>query len=207
MLSCDQLRTQPIDLRAGDITLSKSGAKNAPVGLGADLKTLRLVLSKAPVLTTPFVPKAFDGGDRVSLDIRAGPIEAAIDRLDAAILACVIANKTKYWKKPPSDEELKQLYVPLKKEPSDPKYSATVRTKMTLGDRPSAKFWTPERTPLDHNTISWRDSEFAVQCRLKSIWFQSNKSFGGCLEVEHVLVRGADTSCPFEVDDSGPPGF
>ena len=87
MLSCDQLRTQPIDLRAGDIALSKSGAKNAPVGLGADLKTLRLVLSKAPVLTTPFVPKAFDGGDRVSLDIRAGPIEAAIDRLDAAILA------------------------------------------------------------------------------------------------------------------------
>ena len=78
---------------------------------------------------------------------------------------------------------------------------------MTLGDKPSAKFWTPERTPLDHNTISWRDSEFAVQCRLKSIWFQSNKSFGGCLEVEHVLVRGADTSCPFEVDDSGPPGF
>ena len=107
----------------------------------------------------------------------------------------------------PSDSELEQLYVPLKKDPSDPKYAATVRTKMTLGLRPSAKFWTSEKTPLDHNNISWRDSEFAVQCRLKSIWFQSNKSFGGCLEVEHVLVRGADTSCPFEADDSGPPGF
>ena len=96
---------------------------------------------------------------------------------------------------------LAQLYVPLKKEPSDPKYSGTVRTKMTLGDKPSAKFWTTDKKPLEHANISWRDSEFAVQVRLKSIWFQSNRSFGGTLEVEHVLVRQADNSCPFEDND------
>ncbi len=57
-LTCDQLLSQSLDLRAGDIILAKNGAKNAPVGLGADLKTLRLVLSRT-VLTTPFEPKAF----------------------------------------------------------------------------------------------------------------------------------------------------
>jgi hypothetical protein len=161
------------------------------------------VLAKTPSLTTPFIPKAFDGGDRVSFDLRAGPLEAGIDKLDSAIKACVIANKDKYYKKPPSDEELDRLYVPLKKEPSDPKFSATVRTKMTLGDKPSAKFWTTTKQPLDYNNIAWRDSEFAVQVRLKSIWFQANKSFGGCLEVEHVLVRQADRGCPFETDEAG----
>ena len=104
MLTCDQL--QNLDIHIGDISISKNGAKNAPVGLGADLKTLRLVLSKTPVLTTPFEPKAFDGGDRVSFDLRAGPLESKIDLLDSTILACVVQNKDKFWKKPPSDEEL-----------------------------------------------------------------------------------------------------
>ena len=200
MLTTNQLADQAFDLRAGDIIMSKTGAKNAPIGLGAELKPFRIVLAKTPSLTTPFEPKAFDGGDRVPFDLRAGPIEAAIDKLDKALLACVTTHKAKYFKKPPSDDELAQLYVPLKKEPSDPKYSGTVRTKMTLGDKPSAKFWTTDKKPLEHANISWRDSEFAVQVRLKSIWFQSNRSFGGTLEVEHVLVRQADNSCPFEND-------
>ena len=71
---------------------------------------------------------------------------------------------------------------------------------MTLGENPSAKFWYPSKQPLDYKSINWRDSEVAVQVRLKSIWFQSNKSFGGCLEVEHVMVRERDLSCPFEDD-------
>ena len=78
---------------------------------------------------------------------------------------------------------------------------------MTLGEKPSARFWTTDKQPLDHRSISWRESEFAVQARLKSIWFQSNRSFGGTLEVEHVLVRQADKSCPFETDDFGEPDF
>ena len=78
---------------------------------------------------------------------------------------------------------------------------------MTLGQKPSAKFWTIDKKPLDYQDICWRDSEFAIQVRLKSIWFQSNKSFGGCLEVEHVLVRQTDNSCPFGDDESGEPVF
>ena len=78
-----------IDLQAGDIVASKTGAKNAPIGIGANLEPLKLVLSKIPVLTTPSYPQASMGGDRVSFDFRAGPIEAGIDTLDAAILACL----------------------------------------------------------------------------------------------------------------------
>ncbi len=78
---------------------------------------------------------------------------------------------------------------------------------MTLGDRPSAKFWTTDKQPLDHTKLSWRDSEFAAQVRLKSIWFQSHRSFGACLEVTHLLVRQRDLSCPFDDDDTGEPGF
>ena len=93
MLTTKQLADQTFDLHAGDIILSKSGAKNAPIGLGAELKPFRIVPAKTPSLTTPFEPKAFDGGDRVPFDLRAGPIEAAIDKLDKALLACVITNK------------------------------------------------------------------------------------------------------------------
>ncbi len=86
MLTCDQLSNQPhFVLNAGDLLIAKNGAKNAPVGIGAELKTLRLVLSKIPILRTPFEPSGVDGGDRVSFDIRVTPIETAIDKLDAAI--------------------------------------------------------------------------------------------------------------------------
>ena len=88
--------------------------------------------------------------------------------------------------------------MPLLRVPENDKYSPTIRTKMNLGDRPSAKFWTHKREPLDHLSIDWRNSELAVQIRLKSVWFQSNKSFGCCAEVEHVMVRQNDLSCPFE---------
>ena len=74
---------------------------------------------------------------------------------------------------------------------------------MTLGEKPSVRFWTTEKQPVDYHNTSWRESEFAVQARLQSIWLQSNRSFGGTLEVEHVLVRQADKSCPFETDDFG----
>ena len=94
MLSCDQLSSMSNFLNAGDLLVAKNGAKNAPVGLGAELKTLRLVLSKIPILRTPFEPSAFDGGDRVSFDIRVTPIEAAIDKLDEAILVCVKRIRT-----------------------------------------------------------------------------------------------------------------
>jgi len=69
---------------------------------------------------------------------------------------------------------------------------------------PASSPWIIERLTGDSQ---WRDSEFAVQVRLKSIWFQSNKSFGGCLEVEHVMVRQRDMSCPFDDDASEEPGF
>ena len=116
MLSCDQLVSGTVDLQVGDIIVAKSGARNAPVGLGADLKPLRLVLAKTPSLTTPFVPSAYDGGDRVSLDLRAfGRVEQAMDLLDSWLMGSVIQHKDKYFKKPPSDAELEQYYTPLKK--------------------------------------------------------------------------------------------
>ena len=44
------------------------------------------------------------------------------------------------------------------------------------------------------------NSEFAVQVKVKSMWFQSNRSFGGCLEVEHLKIGQADRHCPFDAD-------
>ena len=200
-ITCDQI--PKVDLQMGEITLSKTGAKTASIGVGADLKQLRIILAKSPTLTTPFVPTAFDGGDRVSFDIRAqDPVEGYIDKLDALILQYVTKHKERFFKSPPSDGDLARLYTPLKKQASDMKYSNLIRTKMTLGDKPSAKFWGADKKPLDPKTINWRNSEFGVQVRLKSIWFQANRSFGACLEVEHVLVQQTDQSCPFEVEES-----
>ncbi len=105
-LTSQQLLDQTLDLRIGDIQVAKNGAKNAPVGAGADLQVIRLVLAKNPVLTTPFVPNAFDGGDRVSLDLRAEGEEHAaragdaVDKIDAAILAAVTQNKESSLRRP-----------------------------------------------------------------------------------------------------------
>ena len=201
--TCETLLKQPLDIHVGDIVVGKTGARNASLGSGPELEPIRIALSKSPSLSTPFVPTAFDGGDRVSLDIR-GPTELqeVIDKIDRTIKAYVIKHKAKYWKKAPSDTELESYYTPLLRRPDNDKYSPTIRTKMTLGDSPSAKFWTHKKAPLSHNNIDWRNSEFAVQIRLKSVWFQSNKSFGCCAEVEHVMVRQSDSSCPFEGDKS-----
>ena len=73
---------------------------------------------------------------------------------------------------------------------------------MTLGDKPSVNIWGVDRKAIDHKDVDWRNSEFAVQVKVKSMWFQSNKSFGGCLEVEHLMVRQTDMSCPFDADES-----
>ena len=84
-ITCDQI--PKVDLQIGEITQSKTGAKSASVGVGADLKNLRIILAKSPVLTTPFIPTAYDGGDRVSFDLRAlDPVEGYIDKLDTLIL-------------------------------------------------------------------------------------------------------------------------
>ena len=37
------------------------------------------------------------------------------------------------------------------------------------------------------------------------MWFQANRSFGGCLEVEHLMVRQADMSCPFDAESVDDP--
>ena len=81
MLTCEDLRTQEFNLQAGDIVVAKSGAKNAVIGLGSNLAPLKLVLANNPVLSTPFVPSGFDGGDRVIFDTRATHIEAGIKSL------------------------------------------------------------------------------------------------------------------------------
>ena len=165
-------------------------------------------MAKSPVLTTPFIPTAYDGGDRVSFDLRAqDPVEGYIDKLDTLLLQYVTKHKERFFKSPPSDGDLARLYTPLKKQAGDAKYSNLIRTKMTLGDKPSAKFWGADKKPLDPKNIDWRNSEFGVQVRLKSIWFQANRSFGGCLEVEHVLVQQTDQSCPFEVEETSPDLF
>ena len=200
-----ELIIQALNLEIGDITISKTGARNAPIGRGTDLKTIRFVLAQKPTLTTPFTPMAFDDGVRVSLDIRAdNDLEKSIKALDEKIRTYVIKNKAKFFKKPPTDEELMQLYTPMLRIPDDNKYSNTVRTKMTLGDKPSAHFWHEDKTPFaegQHKTIDWRNSQFAIQVRLKSVWFQANKSYGATLEVEHILIKQADAACPFMVDE------
>jgi len=196
-----EVSNKALNLEIGDITISKTGARNAPIGEGKDLKTLRFVLAKQPTLTTPFTPMAFDDGIRVSLDVRVeDKLEESIKMLDEKIRTYVIKNKARFFKKPPTDEELTQLYTPMLRTPDDSKYSNTVRTKMTLGDNPSAHFWHEDKTPFvenQHKTIDWRNSTFALQVRLKSVWFQANKSYGATLEVEHILIKQADATCPF----------
>ena len=124
-------------------------------------------------------------------------------KLDEHILNYVTKHIEKYFKKPPSDAELAGFYTPLVKPPSDPKYAPCLRTKMTLGEKPSVKCWQAKtKAALDHQDIDWRGSELGVQVRLKCLWFQSNKSFGATLEVEHVLVQSYDTCCPFEEEEN-----
>ena len=92
--------TQKLNLEIGDITVSKTGARNAPVGEGKDLKTLRFCLASKPTLTTPWQPVSFDDGVRVSLDVRADDqMEEAIKILDDKIRIYVVEDKAIFKKK------------------------------------------------------------------------------------------------------------
>ena len=91
-------------IQIGDIGPNKSGGRSAPITTNG--QAVKLTLSKQPVLTTPFAPSAYDGGVRVSLDIRlTSELEKLADEIDAAVLAHVKKNAATYWKKPPKDPE------------------------------------------------------------------------------------------------------
>ena len=154
-------------------------------------------------LTCPFEPSAYEGkGDRVPVDFRieGQSLGDAIDHLDREILKAVKLNKDRLFKQAKSDGELETMYIPLRKAAKDPKYTDTLRTKTTLGERWSAKYWDlPSRKPLDPESIDWRHARFAATAWLSKVWFQG-KSFGATLELGHVGVSGESLECPFEAD-------
>ena len=75
-----------------------------------------------------------------------------------------------------------------------------MRTKLTLGGgKCSAKVWNDARqrlTPAEVEEIDWPSAQLGVVVRVVGVYFQA-QSFGPMLEVESLLVKAEDASCPF----------
>ena len=194
------------------LTLSKlnsppQGIKNAAIYMNGN--ALKIILgTKSEPLTCPFEPSAYEGkGDRVPVDFRieSQALSDAVDSLDREILRLAKLNKDRLFKQTKSDGEIENMYVPLRKAAKDPKYSDTLRTKATFGERPSLKCWNlSTRKAMDTDDIDWRRSRFSCVAWLSKVWFQG-KSFGATLELGHLGVSGESLECPFEeeFDDEG----
>ena len=179
----------------GDIS-QKGKARIAPIH-DAKGKPIKLVLSKAAVLRTPWQVSSFDGGDRCSLDIvLTEELEALCSKIDDAVRGAVEKDPNRYFKGPLKED----WYKPLKKEPSKEGYASTMRTKLTIGEeRCSFKCWDADKNPMSIGQIKalhWPTTAFAAAVSLKGAYFQSN-SYGPLLEVDMLMVKPEDAECPF----------
>ena len=86
---------------------------------------------------------------------------------------------------------------------SKPEYSDCLRTKITLGARPSCKIWGQGKNLLtceDVSELDWPSSRLAVGVQISGVWFQS-ASWGAMINVCQLMVQPGDVSCPFGTSD------
>ena len=190
-------------LSLGDIA-TKGKARIAPLSVKG--KAVKLILSQTPTLKTPWQVSSYDGGDRCSLDlVLDDSLEKVCDKIDQAVLAAVSASPERFFKNPPKDVE--SWYRPIKKAPSKEGYASTMRTKLTLpqdsAKKCSFRAWDEQKQPLSTEQLTevdWPRASLGVMVRIVGVYFQA-QSFGPMLEVENLLIKAEDTSCPFASDD------
>ena len=186
-------------LSVGDIS-QKGKARIANIS-DAKGKPIKLVISKEPVLRTPWPVSSFDGGERCSLDIVLTPeLERLADKIDTEVRGFIEKNSERYFKTPPKED----WYKSVKKAPSKEGYEGTLRTKLTIKeDSCSFKCWDAAKKPMTIEQIKaldWRSTGIACQVALKGVYFQSN-SYGPLLEVTMLMLKPEDEVCPFGDDD------
>ena len=187
-------------LSVGGIS-QKGKARIAPI-YDARGKAVKLILSKEPVLRTPWQVSSFDGGERCSLDICLTPeLDNLCTKIDSEVRGFIEINPDRYFKNPPKED----WYKSLKKESSKEGYDGTLRTKVTIKeDKCSFKCWDEDRKLMSFEqvkAIQWPTTSFACQVSLKGVYFQSN-SYGPMLEVDMLMVKPEDQVCPFGESDS-----
>ena len=195
-----------VELVLGEVSSPPQGIKSAPITLNTGKQAKILLGDKRNTLSCPFEPSAYEGkGDRVPVDFRieSDVLSEAVDALDRKILREVVRNKARLFKDPKvaskSDAEIENMYVPLRKAAKDPKYSDTLRTKATLGERPSVKIWNLSTgKPTFTDDFEWRRARFVCSAHLSKVWFQG-KTFGATLELEHLGIQTESLECPFEL--------
>ena len=201
MQSLAKFLANPQTLQLGEVnSTGKSRIANLS---GKGGKPIRILLAKECTLRTPFSVKSFDGtSDRCSLDLcMTDDLSKFADYIDTVVLALVKENPEAYFKKPPAD--VASIYQSARRTASKPEYSGTLRTKITLGVRPSCKIWGQQKNLLtceDVSELDWPSSRLAVGIQISGVWFQS-ASWGAMLNVNQLMVQVGDVSCPFGASD------
>ena len=201
MQSLAKFLASPQTLHLGEVNATgKSRIANLS---GKGGKPIRVLLAKGCTLRTPFQCKSFDGtSDRCSLDLcMTDELSKFADFIDTAVLALVKESPAAYFKKPPAD--VASIYQSVRRTASKPEYSDTLRTKITLGAKPSCKIWGPDKNLLtceDVGELDWPSSRLAVGVQISGVWFLAASS-GAMINVCQLMVQPGDVSCPFGTSD------
>ena len=116
-------------LSVGDIS-QKGKARIANIS-DAKGKPIKLVISKEPVLRTPWPVSSFDGGERCSLDIvLTSELENLADKIGTEVRGFIEKNSERYFKTPPKED----WYKSMRKDQSKEGYEGALRTKLTIKD-------------------------------------------------------------------------
>ncbi|MDA8583150.1 hypothetical protein N9L68_02930 [bacterium] len=95
----DFLKPKFVTLSVGDIS-PKGKARIANIS-GSRGKQIKLVLSKQPVLRTPWTVSSFDGGGRCSLDIVLTPeLDRLAANIDSEARGFIEKDTERYFKTP-----------------------------------------------------------------------------------------------------------
>jgi hypothetical protein len=176
----------------GDATLSKRGAKTAP--LLADGKPL--VYMPAAYMPVVFQPSAYGApsdANRVNLVVRSNDsVATELEELDQYLVATLVQESERLFGKQLSDASVRERYVPLLHQ-SD-KYPATVKSKLTLSGQGATKLWDEEKRSRGQPEC-WTACQVRPRWHLKCLWFMGT-SVGVTVEATDLLLTETSRECP-----------
>jgi hypothetical protein len=194
---------EPRGIRFSGLEKNRKGGKVVYLSLNEVTSSARQRITiQTPVVALPFgvtpyqeastgeiqsysVDMSFNG-----YDVAGSPIARFLDKmraLDETILDAAVANSKEWFGKQMSREIVAEFYRKLVRDPSDPKYSPVMRTKVQLNNgEPAALFFGEDRQPRTIDYVTKRSSVMMI-LELDRLWFV-NKNFGCTWRVLQLKV-------------------
>ena len=145
-------------------------------------------------LSTP-LPGQDSNRRTLELSIESPALKQFLETLDKKNLETAVAQSPEWFRKTVDADAIKQMYVPLSKEPTKADQKPTVRVKVKCGDGYPTNIYVVQDTDADGN-LSYvkgtpddltRNVKCLVMVETVGLWFMS-RQFGMSLSATEILV-------------------